>query len=310
MDEEILKAEIYFIKKMNTEKSKVDGMLLADLWDFIRSAHSWISFTPDVRATQYVREYSELLQSDLDSLGENQGNYKEKFITHFRAWINAKSNCASSAITGGSGFNVRRAEKANNREHARRNDFFMFREKYFKSVNRQRTLSPEEELDLALEKFDRLSNLQELMKSSNALVRKMDFKELSKDEIEQQITHVMNKEDYPEDFIKELLSFNRYGYIFPSFRLTNNNAKVKGALQKVETMKRRIETKENFEDIKFSGGYITIADDRVKIFHDEKPSQDIIQKLKSNGFRWSPFWKCWCRKHTAVAIQVAKQVIQ
>ena len=295
---------------MKDYKKEVEGMLLADMWDLIYRAHSWISFSPEKRATQYVAEYSELLDQDLKSLGTNTGNYKEKFISHFNAWMNAKSNCASSVITGGSNFNVRRAEKANNREHAKMNEFFSFREKYFKAVNRQRTLSPEEEIDLALEKSDRLSNLQTMMKEVNAITRKLKLSDLAEDEKEQRVTHILNENEFPEDVIKEVIWNGKhgYGYGFPSFSLTNNNAKVKAALAKVQTMRTRIERKESFEDIKFDGGYITIEDNRVKVFHESKPEQSIINELKQSGFRWSPFWKCWTRKHTGNAINVAKNL--
>jgi len=73
-------------------------------------------------------------------------------------------------------------------------------------------------------------------------------------------------------------------------------------------MLSRIERKDNWEDIKFDGGYVTIEDDRVKIFHESKPESNIIIELKKNGFRWSPNWKCWCRKHTGNAISVTKNL--
>jgi hypothetical protein len=297
---------------MYSTKEDVKGMLLENEWESIYRAHSWISFSPDKRATQMVTDYSKILQEDLDKLGDNQGNYKEKFLMHFRAWISSKANCASSAITGGANFNVRKAEKANNRERAKAEEFFKFREKYFKSVNRERTLSPEEELDAAQEKYEKLFRLQIMMKDVNALTRKMKFEGLAKDEIEQKISTILSEEDFPDSVIMQVLwnGQNKYGYGFPSFSLTNNNAKIKSALAKIETMKRRIETKKGFENIVFEGGYITIEDDRVKIFHDEKPSQEIITNLKSSGFRWSPFWKCWCRKHTSQALEQAKKLVK
>ena len=66
-------------------------------------------------------------------------------------------------------------------------------------------------------------------------------------------------------------------------------------------MKSRIKAKENQEPIKFKGGSIYIENDRVIIAHDEKPSSDVIKKIKDYGFRWSPKMKNWCRKHTGNA---------
>lgn len=297
---------------MYNTKESVKGMLLENEWESVYNAHRWISFSPEKRATQIVTEFSQMLQEDLEKLGENTGKYQEKFLTHFRAWISAKSNCASSAITGGSNFNVRRAEKANNREHARMEDFWKFREKYFKAVNRQRTLSPEEELDQAQERLDKITNKQQMMKEMNVILRKIwKDKEITTEEDRiKKAVETLQAEEYPDQLIAELGTYARVGreFAFPSYALTNNNATIKRTQEKIAVMKVRIERKETFEDIKFDGGYLTIEDDRVKIYHDSKPDQKIIEEIKKSGFRWSPFWKCWCRKHTGNAIYVAKKL--
>jgi hypothetical protein len=289
---------------MKNSADEVKGLILGDLWDLCYKAHSWTSFSPEKRATQHVKDYSEMLESDLNELGESQGNYKEKFIQKFKDWMASKSNCASTMITGGANFNVRRNEKALKAERNKVEAFYNWREKYFKAVNRVRTLSPEEELDNALIDLDKVSNRQLMMRDANSLLRKMNFNDLQKDEIEQHITHKMNEEDYPESMILEIIwnGNNGYGYSYPSFTLTNNNSKIKRLTDKVNVMRNRIERKSTFKDIIFNGGYVTIEDDRLKVFHEIKPENEIIQELKSNGFRWSPNWKCWCRKHTGNAI--------
>jgi hypothetical protein len=283
------------------EKEKVKGLLLEDLWDLCYRAHTWTSFTPDKRATRYIVEYSEILENDLKELGENQGNYKEKFIKHFADWMASKGRCASTMITGGANFDVRRNQKALNAERNKNEAFTKWREKYFKSVNRESTLSPEEELDNALAELDEAKARQELMKEANSILRK--HKDLNAFDHAKMLLEM----GFDIELIREASQFNDK-LIFASFSLTNNNAKIKRLEQKVFTMKKRIETKKDFEDVKFEGGYWTISDDRVKIFHDEKPSKEVIQNLKSNGFRWSPNWKCWCRKHTENAIRVVKSI--
>lgn len=285
-------------------KESVKGLLLEELWELCYRAHTWTSFNPERRATQYVREYSEVLQNDLNELGENQGNYKEKFIQKFSDWMGSKSNCASSMITGGSNFNVRRNEKALNAEHNKSVQFSEFRERYFKAVNRTRTLSPEEELDNALNEHDIVSNNQEMMKEMNKVIKKM-----AKDDfIMAELIEKLRVDEYPERMITEGLNTGWWGIGFAPFMLTNNNAKIKRLKDKILVMKNRINTKVGFEDVKFEGGYITIENDRVKIFHETKPEQSVIQELKSNGFRWSPNWKCWCRKHTSNALFVAQRL--
>lgn len=277
------------------------NLILSDLWELCYRAYTGTSFSPEKRADQTIKEYSELLENDLKELGENTGNYKEKFITYFRDWMNAKSNCISSMIAGPSNFPVNKARKANSREHAKSEEFFKWREKYFKAVNRQKTLSPEEELDIALARLDELILLQDMMKQANKILKKHG--------VSQAAFVALEEIGMKPELITEITQPGKYyGIGFPRFSLTNNNATIKRTEEKIKIMRVRIERKENFEDLNFSGGRITIEDDRVKIFHESKPSQDVINELKSSGFRWSPFWKCWCRKHTGNAIQVSKNL--
>ena len=273
--------------------------ILSDLYNLCYNAHRNTSFNPEKRAERLVKEYSKLLEEDLKLLGENQGNYKEKYISKFSDWMNAKSRCISFMITGPANFPVRRAEKANRSEHNRYNDFVQWREKYFKAVNRVPTKSPEDEISLAERKLERLINNQIEMKEINAAIRKSKITDLS-----ELIKHLAEL-----GYNKELVSLidNHYGrqtgnYKIPSYALSNNNATIKNTDKKIKMMHVRIERKNTWQDILFEGGRVTIEDDRLKIYHDEKPEREIIQEIKKNGFRWSPHWKCWCRKHTGNAI--------
>ena len=49
------------------------------------------------------------------------------------------------------------------------------------------------------------------------------------------------------------------------------------------------------------------ADERVRIITPEKPSEEIRNKLKSSGFRWSPYNSAWQRKNTPEGIRVAER---
>jgi hypothetical protein len=279
----------------------MENMILSQYWQKCKDAHVWSSFYPEKRADQMIKEWSDMLENDLEQLGENQGNYKDKFIDKWLKWVNSKSKCASSMITGAANFNVRKNLKNLNYEQSNYEQLMKWREKYFKAVNRVKTPSPEEELDNALAELDEAKARQELMKEANSILRK------HKDLTALDHAKMLLEMGFDVDLIKEASQFNE-SLKFAQFTLTNNNAKIKLLEQKVKIMKVRIERKTDFQDVKFDGGYWTISDDRVKIFHDEKPSKEVIQELKSNGFRWSPNWKCWCRKHTGNAIAVTKRI--
>ena len=119
-------------------KEQVKSLLLEDLYELCYRAHCGVSFSPEKRAISYIKDYSQELAEDLEELGENQGNYKTKYILKFSDWMSAKGRCISSMITGPSNFPVRRAEKFNNWENNKYEDFRKWRSKYFKAVKRKK----------------------------------------------------------------------------------------------------------------------------------------------------------------------------
>lgn len=280
-----------------TNEEAVKGLLLENTWDLCYRSHAWISFNPENRATQIIKEFSAILKNDLEELGDNKGNYQDKFVLKFQDWMRSKGNCASSVIAGGSGFNVRKAIRANEIERGKADDFFKWREKYFKAVNRIPTKSPEDDLEIAKKRLEELTLFHLEMKELNKEAKKNQ--ELKRDAL---IVHLKN-EGFSDEVTKEVYSFSgEPPFKIQGFTLSNNNAKIKATEKKIKAMESRIERKSRWEDIKFEGGYVTIEDDRLKIFHDEKPSKEIICEIKSKGFRWSPNWSCWCRKHTGNAV--------
>lgn len=225
-----------------------------------------ISFRGEKRGEQDFNYYTKLLESDLEELGENSGNYKEKFIDKVMTIYHRQSNCASAFICGPANFNNRRNQKKWDSRDKAQNDFEFWRAKYFKAVNRVRTLTPEQEIDKAIERL-------EFLETEKGKPKKYNHSYLS------------NKNEYPED----------------QCRVYNVTTKIRETKKKIEVMKNRIEARENQKDVYFQGGKIYIENDRVIISHDEKPEKEIIMAIKKNGFRWSPKMGNWCRKHTANA---------
>lgn len=213
------------------------------------------------------------------------------------------SACLSPMIVGPAKFPYARNEKNFNREMNAYDKFRSWRDRYFKSTYRKRTLSPEGEIDRALLELDRAVALQEMMKDINKIIRS---KKKTEEEKKKEIAETY---DLTPDMIDEIFSPDCFGGIgFASFTLTNNNAKIKRLKDKLQTMRLRIERKEVWDPIGFDGGTIDIENDRVVIYNDTKPDYDIISALKGKGFRWSPKHKCWCRKHTARAVYDAKTI--
>ena len=276
---------------------------IESLKDLFYRAHCGTSFSPEVRAESCVRDFSEELDADLKELGENTGKYAEKYVDHLRTWAKRKSRCMSTMITGPANFPVERNRKAMNSEHAAWEDFRWWRERYIRRASAERVKSPEEELDDALATLEKEIAYHNMMLAINRIIR------AKSQPVENKISEISQRFDLSMEAGAKLLDPTPgYSSGFQTFELTNHNAKIKRLEQKVRIMKIRIERKESFEKINFEGGSINIENDRVVIRHDERPPVEIIAKLRDQGFRWSPNWHCWCRKHTGKALLDAKEI--
>lgn len=257
------------------------------------ASYNWTSFSPERRGEADFNYYSQLLASDLETLGENPGNYERKFIDRVMLIFARQSRCASPMITGPANFNNRRNGKAWDSRDRALSDFTHWRNKYLKSVTRERTLSPEEEIDKTLEELEKMEAKHEFYKALNKIkdpAEKLKFA---------QANGYMDVLNYWRD----------QGGVIPSFHLTNHKARINDRMKKLEIMRVRIERKETFEKLEFPGGYIDIENDRVVIKHHEKPSREVIDVIKGAGFRYSPKTVSWVRKHTGNAIHDAKRIL-
>ena len=239
-------------------------MITLDKQIMIQSYNN-ISFYGERRGAQEYAYYTELLANDLEELGDNSGNYETKFIDKVMTIFHRQMSCASAMICGPANFNNRRNQKKWDSRDKALSDFDYWRTKYFKAVNRVRTLSPEAEIDVAIARLEYLETEK---------AKPITYK------------HSIYLEGERSDDMCSVY---------------NVTTKIREAKKKIAVMKNRIEAKENMGVVHFDGGSIYIENDRVIIAHDEKPSKDIITAIKSSGFRWSPKMGNWCRKHTANA---------
>jgi len=285
---------------MNTET----GTLLLEMYrPRFEAAHYNTSFYPEKRADSMVKDFSEELTEDLKELEASTGNYREKYIQKLMAYVDRRSRCMSFMIVGPANFPVARNAKNNRYADNAWEEFRNWRTRYIKRAFSVPTPSPEDDLDKALKDLDKSIEAHETMKIVNKHLRKF------KVPFDERFVNIQKELECSDQLITQLKEPDCYGaYGFASYSLTNSNARIKALKEKVLTMKARISRKATWEPIQFMGGSIDIQSDRVVIFHDEKPESEVIQSLKSRGFRWSRNYGCWCRKHTANALYVAKQI--
>lgn len=83
---------------------------------------------------------------------------------------------------------------------------------------------------------------------------------------------------------------------YPSWALSNNSAEIRRCKARIEQLKKQRATE--YVGWDFDGGVVEAnrEENRLQIFFDRKPEEDVRSILKSNGFRWSPKAGAWQRQ--------------
>lgn len=99
----------------------------------------------------------------------------------------------------------------------------------------------------------------------------------------------------------------------PDYELTSLRGKIKRVQARIDELDKRAEQQNaHTENTKFDGGEIVrnLEADRLQIFFDEKPDDELRAALKANGFRWAPSQGAWQRQLTDNAIRAAKRLFE
>jgi hypothetical protein len=98
---------------------------------------------------------------------------------------------------------------------------------------------------------------------------------------------------------------------FPDYALKNNNANIRRLKARLEAI-RKTQTQDTPEEIEVNGIRLVenIELNRIQLFFPGKPAVEVRDKLKSDGFRWSPFNGCWQRHRSPLATHLAKRFLE
>lgn len=291
-------------------------MLLQQYLQLAIDAHKGVSFSPEKRGHYYIKEYTQLLELDIESLKKAECTeedilyYTNKFKSLFAAWMSRKCSCISSMIAGPSKFQIKRAEKANQREDNAFKVFDQWRTYYFKKLNKPyHPSNPDEELEDARKRLSDREKNQTHMKQVNALCRKKNAAELLKSELglSDSTIHALLNPRYSSD-----------GTGYPRYKLTNNGAMIRSLTKRVEMLEEKIDLRQKVvtgekevEEWAFEGGIVLVNRevDRVQILHDSKPEKAVSKAISDRGFKWSSLNIAWQRKITPQAIVDAKRLM-
>lgn len=144
-------------------------------------------------------------------------------------------------------------------------------------------LEDDDAIERLEQKITELTKAQEQMKASNKIVRAKNMSDIEKIEALVNIGISSHKANH---IVGSKI-------IFPSYQLTNNNAKINAAKKQLEKAKFLAEK----EDVEYEGNGVSVSEcyseNRVRVYFPGKPDEETRANLKRHGFRWSPSNGCW-----------------
>ncbi len=145
--------------------------------------------------------------------------------------------------------------------------------------------------------------LQATMKAANVIVRN---RQLTDDEKVARLVAECGQRDHSA---RELLKPDFAGRVgFPDYALTNNGANIRRMQARLKGLAN--ESGRASATVEFPGGRVedNAEECRVRIYHNVKPPEGTIAKLRTYGFHWTPSLGCWQRLRNDSARYAATQI--
>lgn len=286
----------------------------------VTTAYSGTSFDPVARGKRAVAGYESTMQSDINAMREHaaKGNtahlldeqitrYVAGYTARVVALLRSESRCVSSLIAGPSNFPVRRMQKRSDIAHRRFNDPEEFRRRALKAA--ERVLRPDlrpimsgdaDAIDRLEAEIASAERAHEQMKSANVAIRKF-----AKAGMDHQVAALM-EQGFTEAMAREILKPDFMGRVgFPGYALSNSTANIRRMKQRLETLQHC--KAQPVTEVQSASG-VRLEDDppanRVRLFFPGKPDVATRERLKKQGFRWSPSIGAWqaYRNHWSMAL--------
>lgn len=261
-----------------------------------KSMYSFSEYVNGTETAEYraqVDEAYKAVDALPDDLKEKGAALADRYARRLADWYNKKfaidMRCPSIMITGGSNFPVKKKEKqmaALDAHYQLYNEIQAIPEKIRGLVRGANIIKSgdSDAVEQLKKKLEKAEAWQAEMKAANAYYRKNKT--------------LKGYKSYSDEKAAELdkaIQEGIYGVPFPSFELTNNNAKIrntKARLKQLETAKNTAKTAENTQSDKYTALPFKVVENaeimRLQLFFDDKPDAETRTILKKHGFRFAP----------------------
>jgi len=293
---------------MKNEVTKTYYPINSDMARFAHSINSFREFDPNRQTTEYrasVDEAWELVDSRIAKgiTDDNAATLKwlaDRYAKKLAAWYNDynrnEASCPSVMISGGSNFPVRKKEKQNSRRGKLYNEYdyiqgLLTKIKNIAYNNAVKSSNPNV-VELLEAKLERLQAAQEDMKAVNAYWRKNGSMKGYDDWTDEQAAKfdalMANRESWQGDTP------------YPAYSLNNNNQNITSVKERIARIKRDKAIAAEGGRQYDSAGICEVIENasqmRIQLIFDGKPSEEVRNILKSNGFVFSFKNTAWQRQ--------------
>lgn len=292
--------------------------------NLLKTAWYGTSFDPEKRAEHFEKEYNQTIDILKQRMAENGKLTEEQQTECYDYWVNrlhktaekylaAESRCVSWEIAGPAKFPVAKMEKRQKSAEKALNDYVytetQMREgnifaRYISAEDKQKII---DEKDFRQIMFD-VDNFIKYKKFGLTLdANNWTFNAFP--HLKGKFTTQAKNGHYAIcEKILEILD----GYLKAGIKIQKNIDILNGILKEYkEKQKNYIEINIMVEEEKDGVRIVqNLADNRLQLFFDGKPAPEIIAKLKSNAFHWSPKNKAWQRILTDSAKRAANEVLE
>lgn len=277
--------------------------------ELARRSGQMISMDPERWGENMLDSMEHGLDEFLNHLPEDvRQDYEDAYISKYCEWLSAMSRCFSQAITGAGGWKpatFRRHEKTNAAEKAALDRLNVWCEKIIKRCNRQERLTGWAEVERLQLKLDDLKELQEKMKAANKIIKSKKLAEVEKVD---ELVAIGFKEEHAIQLIDPSLGW--WGAGFAPFQLSNNNAKIRDTEAKLKRHINMAQTENEETEYPWGTLRADYKDERYRFLFDGKPSQEVIDLMKENAFKWSRQNMAWQRQITPNSRYAVRNMIE
>ncbi len=264
------------------------------------SAFANLSHSPEQRAGYYCDVY-DANREELARLAKSDEIAERllmKYESLFIDWVAAQSNCMSSFITGGANFPVQRAEKARNSAQKREDAIANFMGKVRERARIDAI--PEEQKPVKSDDPNAIEKLQKkLIEAEKQHAENKAFNAIARKAYKEGFT---TAREYMEHFEKHRFTLKRHHIDMikeeDTYYLTNSNARIKALQGRIKQVQRNA-SRPDFETTIVG---VVIKENkeaqRLQIFFEGKPTENVRNLLKRAAYKWAPSKQCWQRLNT------------